>query len=89
MSGAMHKLENSGMFATEVEIMGLWDAGADLDEIAKRTGKKSKYIQTIVRRYAGGGSNRAFNAMSARGSAALLSAIRRAHLQIRHTEALP
>lgn len=82
MAGATHKIENSGMFASEVEIMDLWDAGADLDEIVRRTGKKLEYVRVIVRRFNVGGSQ-PFDKMVTLGSAKLLAAIQRVHPEAR------
>lgn len=70
----------SGLFASEEEIMALWDNGKSRDEIVQLTGKSRSYVESIIGRY--NITERTFRAeerMVIEGSKMLLAAIARHH----------
>jgi hypothetical protein len=73
----------AALTTSEAHILSLWDEGAALPEISRRTGLAETYVAQVVERY--DVTNRVLSAsdkMVAAGSAALLAAIQCFHPEV-------
>lgn len=78
MAGRGINLVNLGLYASEKEILDLWDGGLSILEIANVLDKHSTLVKRVVDRFKVSGLNPEHE-MVRRGSEMLLAAIRKHH----------